>query len=142
MDVGITDRDERTGGVCCTDGGTRVAGTGCVVEPRENINHIGTLDHITIYERSEDKFKLVGKGKHNVSYNTTDNNTIISHLSINKYSKTNSNPKKGKSERTWKENSDIGYTLFGNDIIKNIAETEAISTSECENLRKIKINKS
>ena len=76
------------------------AGTGCVVERRENINHIGTLDHITIYERSEDKFKLVGKGKHNVSYNTTDNNTIISHLSINKYSKTNSNPKKGKSERT------------------------------------------
>ena len=33
MDVGITDRDERTGGVCCTDAGTRVVpGTGCVVE--------------------------------------------------------------------------------------------------------------
>ena len=51
----------------------------------------------------------MGEGKHNVSYDTTDNNTIISHLSINKYSKTNSNPKKGKSDRTGKENSDVEY---------------------------------
>ena len=84
----------------------------------------------------------MGEGKHNVSYDTTDNTTIISHLSINKYSKTNSNPKKGKSDRTGKENSDVEYTLFRNKIIKNIAETEAISMSERENLRKIKINKS
>ena len=117
MDVGITDRDESTGGVCCTDAGTRVARTGCV-ERRENINHIGTLDHITIYERSEDKFKLVGKGKHNVSYNTTDNNTIISHLSINKYSKTNSNSKKGKSERTGKENSMSGIPPLETKLLK------------------------
>ena len=141
MDVGITDRDESTGGACCTDAGTRVARTGCA-ENRENVNHIGTLDHISIYERSEDNFELVGEGKHNVSYNTTDNNTIISHLSINKYSKTNSNPQKGKSDRAGKENSDVEYTSFRNEIIKDIAETKAISMSELGNFRKIKINKS
>ena len=53
----------------------------------------------------------------------------------------NSNPKKGKCDRTGKENSDVEYTLFRNEIIKNIAETEAISMSELENLMKIKINK-
>ena len=141
VDADITDTDEGTGDVCCTDAGTRVARTG-YVDHRENVNHTRALDHISIYERFEDKFELVGEGKHNISYDTTDNNTIISHLSINKYSKTNSNPKKGKSDRTGKENSDVEYTLFRNKIIKNIAETEAISMSERENLRKIKINKS
>ena len=125
MDADITDRDESTGGVCCTDAGTRVARTG-YVEHRENVNHIGTSDHISIYERSEDKFELVGEGKHNVSYDIADNNTIIPHLSIN----------------ICKENSDVEYTSFRNEIIKNIAETEAISTSEREKLSKININKS
>ena len=115
--MGITDRDESTGGVCCTDAGTRVARTGCV-ERRENINHIGTLDHITIYERSEDKFKLVGKGKHNVSYNTTDNNTIISHLSINKYSKTNSNPKKERVKELEKKTVMSGIPRLETKLLK------------------------
>ena len=116
-------------GLCCTDAGTREARKG-YVEHRENVNHFRALDQIFICERSEDK--------HNVSYDTTDSNTIISHLSINKYS----NPKKGKSDRAGKENSDVKYTLFRNKTIKNIAETEAISMSERENLRKIKIIKS
>ena len=51
----------------------------------------------------------MGEVKHNVSYDIADNNTIIPHLSINKYSKTNSNPKKGKSDRTGKENGDVEY---------------------------------
>ena len=99
---------------------------------------------MSIYERSEDKFedKIRSEDKHYVNYYTVDSNTIISHLSISKYSKTNSNPKKGKSDRTGKENSDVEYTLFRNEIIKNIAETEAISMSERQNLMKIKINKS
>ena len=51
---------------------------------------------MSIYERSEDKFedKIRSEDKHNVNYYTVDSNTIISHLSISKYSKTNSNPKK------------------------------------------------
>ena len=68
----------------------------------------------------------MGEGKHNVSYDIADNNTMIPHLSINKC----------------KENSDVEYTSFRNEIIKNIAETEAISTSEREKLSKININKS
>ena len=36
----------------------------------------------------------------NVSYNTTGNNTIMSHLGVNKNSKTNSNPKKRKIDQT------------------------------------------
>ena len=36
------------------------------------------------------------KGNHNVSYDTTGNNTIMSHLRVNKNSKTNSNPKNEK----------------------------------------------
>ena len=49
-----------------------------------------------IDEWSEHDFKLVGLGKHNVSYNTTGNNSIIFHLGVNENSKTNSNPKKKK----------------------------------------------
>ena len=80
----------------------------------------------------------MGESKHNVSYDIADDNTMIPHLSINKCSKTNSNPKKGKSDRTGKENSDVEFTSFRTEIIKNIAETEAISTSERENLRKLR----
>ena len=48
VDVDI-DRDTGTGGVCCTDAGTRAARTG-YVDHRENVNHIGALDHISIYD--------------------------------------------------------------------------------------------
>ena len=99
---------------------------------------------MSIYERSEDKFedKIRSEDKHYVNYYTVDSNTIISHLSISKYSKTNSNPKKERVIELEKENSDVEYALFRNEIVKNIAETEAISMSECQNLMKIKINKS
>ena len=36
----------------------------------------------------------------NVSYDTTGNNAIMSHLSVNKNSKINSNPKKRKIDQT------------------------------------------
>ena len=49
VDADITDRDTGTGGVCCTYAGTRVARTG-YVDYRENVNHIGALDHISIYD--------------------------------------------------------------------------------------------
>ena len=39
----------------------------------------------------------MGKKKHNVSYDTKGNNTIMSHPSVNENSKTNSDPKKRKS---------------------------------------------
>ena len=48
----------------------------------------------------------------NVSYDTTDNNTIMSHPSVNENCKTNSNPKKRKSDRTGKENNDAENTSF------------------------------
>ena len=99
------DRDKVTGGVSCTDADTRVA-RAIYVDQRENVNHIGALDHIPIDEGSEDEFELVGDGNHNVSYDTTGNNTIMSHPSVNENSNTKSNPKKRKSDRTRKENND------------------------------------
>ena len=38
----------------------------------------------------------MGEGNHNVSYDTTGNNTIMSHLRVTENSKINSNPKKTK----------------------------------------------
>ena len=60
---------------------------------------------------------------------------IMSHPSVNENSKSNSNPKKWKSDRTGKENNDVGYTSFTNQIIETTGKTEAISMSERENLR-------
>ena len=59
----------------------------------------------------------------------------MSHPSVNENSKFNSNPKKSKSDRTGKDNNDVGYTSFTNQIIETIGKTEAISMSERENLR-------
>ena len=78
------------------------------------------LDDIPIDEGSEDEFELVGEGNHNVSSDTTGNNTIIHHSSANEYSKTNSNPKRLKSDRTGKENNDVEYTSFRNKIFETI----------------------
>ena len=92
-DGDVDDRDEGTGSTSCTDADTRVARKR-YVDQRENVNHTGTLDNIPIDEGSGDKFELVGDGNHNVSYNNTGNNIIMSHPSVNQNSKTNSNPKK------------------------------------------------
>ena len=56
--------------------------------------------------------------------------------------KTNSNPKKRKSDQTGKENNDVEYTSLRNGIIETIEKTEAISMSERENLTKVKVKKS
>ena len=53
-----------------------------------------------------------------MSYDTTGNSTIMSHSSVNENSKTNSNPKKRKSDQTGKENNNVEYTLFRNEIIE------------------------
>ena len=92
-DGDVDDRDEGTGSTSCTDADTRVARTR-YVDQRENVNHTGTLDDIPIDEESGDEFELVGEGNHNMSYDTTSNNIIMSHLSVNENSKTNSNPEK------------------------------------------------
>ena len=97
----VDDRDEGNGGVSCTDADTIVARTR-FVDQRENANHIGVLEDIPINEGSEDEFDLVGEGNHNVSYDTTGNNTIMSHLGVNENSKTKSNPKKRKSDQRGK----------------------------------------
>ena len=91
---------------------------------------------------SEDEFELMGEANHHVSYDTTGYNTIIHHSSANEYSKTNSNPKRLKSDRTGKENNDAEHTSFRNEIIETIEKTEAISMSERENLTRVKINMS
>ena len=137
----IDDRDEGTGGVNCTNADTRVARTRNI-DQTENVNHIGALDHIPINEGSEDEFELVGKGNHNWSYDTVSNNTFMSHPSVNENNKTNSNPKKRKSDQTGKENNDVEYNSFRNEIIETIKKTEAISISEREHLTKVKIKKS
>ena len=84
----------------------------------------------------------MGEGNHNVHYDTTGNNIIMSHPSVNENSKTNSNPKKQKSDQTGKENNDVEYTSFRNEIIETIEKTEAIGMSERENLTKVKVKKS
>ena len=66
----------------------------------------------------------------------------MSHLSVNENSKTNSDPKKRKSDQTGKENIDVEYTSLKNEIIETIEKTEAISMSERENLAKVKVKKS
>ena len=66
----------------------------------------------------------------------------MSHPSVNENSKTNSNPKKRKSDQTGKENNDVEYTSFRNEIIETIEKIEAISMSKRENLTKVKIKKS
>ena len=77
-----------------------------------------------------------------MSYDTTGNNIIISHPSVNENSKTNSNPEKQKSDQTEKENNDVEYTAFRNEIIETTEKTEAISMNERENLTKVKVKKS
>ena len=105
-DGDIDDRDEGTSGVSCTDADTRVARTR-YVDQRENVNNMRALDDIPIDEGSEDEFELVSEGNHDVSYDTTGNNTILYHPSANKNSKTNRNPKKRKRDQTGKENYDV-----------------------------------
>ena len=140
-DGDVDDRDEDTGSTSCTDADTRVARKR-YVDQRENVNHTGTLDDIPIDEESGDEFELLGEGNHNVHYDTTGNNIIMSHPSVNESSKTNSNPKKQKSDQTGKENIDVEYTSFRNEIIETIEKAEAIGMSERENLTKVKVKKS
>ena len=137
-DRDVDDRDEGTGRTSCTDADTRVAWTR-YVDQRENLNHTGTLDDILIDEESGDEFELVGEDNHNVSYDTTGNNIIMSHPSVNENSKTINNPKKRKSDQTGKENNDVEYTSFRNEIIETIEKTQAISMKERQNLTKVKI---
>ena len=138
-DEDIDDRDEGAGSTSYTDADTRVAKKR-YVDQRENVNHTGTLDDILIDEGSGDEFGLVDKCNHNVRYDTTGNNIIMSHPSDNENSKTTSNPEKRKNDQTGKENVD--YTLFRNKIIETIEKTEVISMSERENLTKVKVKKS
>ena len=140
-DVGIRnrdvdDRDEGTGGVSFTEADTRESGKRNL-DQRESVNRTGALDDIPIDEESEDEFELVGEGNHNVNYDTTGNNIIMSHSSVNENSETNSNPKKRKNDRTGKENNKIEYIQFRNEIVETILKTEAISMSERENLTKV-----
>ena len=104
----VDDRDEGTGGVSFTEADTRESGKRNL-DQRENVNRTGALDDIPIDEESEDEFELVGEGNHNVNYDTTGNNIIMSHSSVNENSETNSNPKKRKIDRTGKENNKIEY---------------------------------
>ena len=110
-DGDVDDRDECTGSTSCTDADTKVARKS-YVDQRENVNHTGTLDDIPIDEGSRDEFELVDEGNHNASYDTTDNNIVMSHPSVNENSKTNSNPKKQKNDQTGKESNYIEYISF------------------------------
>ena len=130
-DADVDDKDGGTGGVICTDADTIEARTSNV-DQRENVNHVGGLDDIPINEGSKDEFELVGERNRNASYGTTCNQTIMFHPSVNENGKTNSNPKKRKSDRTGKENNGVEYTSFRNKIIETIDKTEAISISERE----------
>ena len=77
------------------------------------------------------------EGNHNVSYDA-----IMSHPSVNEKSKTNSNPKKRKTDQNEKENNDAEYILLRNEIVETTKKTEAVSMSEGENLTKVKLRNS
>ena len=51
----------------------------------------------------------------------------MSYPSVIENSKTNKNPEKRKSDQTGKENNDVEYILFRNEIIETIEKAEAIS---------------
>ena len=83
----------------------------------------------------------MGEGNHYVSYDTAGNSTIMSHPSVNENSKTNSKPKKQKSDQTGKE-SNVEHTSFRNEIVETIRKTEAISISERGTLANVKEKRS
>ena len=123
-DGDVDDRDESTGGASYTDIDTRV--------PRTRNVKIKALGDIPIDEGSEDEFELVGESNH-VSYDSTGNNTIMSHPSVNENSKTVTL----KNERVIKlEKKTMMLIIF------RFEKTEAISMSQRENLTKVKIKKS
>ena len=64
------------------------------------------------------------------------------HPSVNEKSKTNSNPKKRKTDQNEKENNDAEYILLRNEIVETTKKTEAVSMSEGENLTKVKLRNS
>ena len=74
-----------------------------------------------------------------MSYDTTGNNIIIP--VSKKIVKLTTTLKKKKSDQTGKENNDVEYILFRNEIIETIEKSEAISMSERENLAKVKVKK-
>ena len=82
------------------------------------------------------------EGNHNVSFDATGNNIIMFHPSVNEKSKTNSNPKKRKTDQNEKENNDAEYILLRNEIVETTKKTEAVSMSEGENLTKVKLRNS
>ena len=88
-DEDVDDRYEVIGSTSYTDADT----SKMYADQRQNVNHTRSLDDIPIDERSGDEFELVREGNHNVSYDATGNNIIMSHPSVNEKSKTNSNPK-------------------------------------------------
>ena len=136
-DEDVDDRDESTGSTSYTDEDTRKR----YVDQRENVNHTGTLGDIPIDEGSGDEFELVHEGNHNVSYDATGN-IIMSHLSVNEKSKIISNPRKRKTHLTGKENNDVEFIVFRNEIIETTEKAEAVSMSEGENLTKEKLRNS
>ena len=134
-DGDVDDRDEGTSCRSSADADTRVVRTR-YVDQRENVNHTAIPDDIRLDEGSEDEFELVAESNHNVSCDTTSNNIIMSHPSVNENSKTNINPKKRESDQTGKGKNDVDYTAFKDEIIETIEKTEAISLSERESLTK------
>ena len=137
-DEDVDDRDEGTGSTSYKDADTRKR----YADQRENVNHTGTLGDIPIDEGSGDKFELVHEGNHNVSYDATGNNIIMSHPSVNEKGKIITNPKKRKTDLTGKENNDVEFIVFRNEIIETTEKTEPVSMSEVENLTKVKLRNS
>ena len=73
-------------------------------------------DDIPIDEGSEAEFELVREGNHNVSYDTTGNNTIMSHPSFNE--NTNNNSKKQKSDQTGKKTMMLSILRLETKLLK------------------------
>ena len=68
----------------------------------------------------------MGVGKHNVSYDTTGNNSIIFHLGVNENSKTNSNPKR-KSDQSEKETMTLNILRLETKLLKILKKLKLLS---------------
>ena len=101
------DMDEGSGSVSCTDVDTTEARTRNF-DQRESVNHIG----------SKDELQLVGKVNHNMSSDTTYNNTIMSYASVMENSKTNRNPKYGKVIKLEKKTIMLNILLLESKLLK------------------------
>ena len=81
----------------------------------------------------------MGEENHNVSYDTTSNNIIISHPSVNENSKTNNNHKKRKTDQTGKKPITLSILRLDTRLLTQLKKLKRLVFPKSENLTKVKV---